>query len=597
MSRLVRFAFVLLAVVLAGCDSNAPADSQAESVIAAEPAIDTQATDTRPNILLLVADDMGYSDIGAFGSEINTPNLDRLAAEGLVMTSFKVGPACSPTRGMLFSGTDNHRNGLGTMRGMASAEQRGQPGYEAYLNGRVVTFMRLLKDAGYHTYMAGKWQQGYSDGHFPLDRGFERAYWLMSGGANHFADPASIFGNGSLIYYREDHEVQEEFPENHYSATTQTSKLIEYIDSNRNDGQPFFAMASFTTPHWPLQAPDEYIEKYDGVYDSGYDDIRAARIERMRALGILEPGDVPAPLHPSFSAWQDLSDEMQQREIRRMQVYAAMVDIMDENIGRLVAYLEQEGLYDNTVILFFSDNGAEGNDPGLLNDTGNFRLEGFDNSLDNIGRPGSFEIQGPGWAHVSSTPFYLHKGFPSEGGISTAFIATNTKLIPGGRTSDAFATVLDIFPTLLELADTEHPGAEYDGREIFTPIGTSMLPFLRGEAESVHPNDYVYAGELWNRRVVRQGNWKLSLSNAPWGTGDWALYDLDSDIGEQNDLADEYPDKVAELASHWQDYEDANGVIVNPEFYLRYSNENDYIQDQVSPSRRVREEEARAVLP
>ena len=576
---LFRTVLFLMTVVLAGCSSADWADATAESDVGAAQVFDSQAQDGRPNILLLVADDMGYSDIGAFGSEISTPNLDRLAAEGVVMTNFKVGPACSPTRGMLYSGTDNHRNGLGTMNGMESDEQRGQPGYETYLNRHVVTFMTLLKDAGYHTYLSGKWQQGYSDGHFPLDRGFERAYWLMSGGANHFADPRSIFDAGQSIYYREDEEVLEEFPEDHYSASTQTSKLIEYIDSNKDDGKPFFAMASFTTPHWPLQAPDEYIEKYEGVYDSGYDEIREARIERMKSLGILKPGVIPAPLHPSFSAWQDLSDEMREREIKRMQVYAAMVDIMDENIGRLVAYLQQAGLYENTVILFFSDNGAEGNDPGLLADTGNFRLEGFDNSLDNIGRPGSFTIQGPGWAHVSNTPFYLHKGFPSEGGISTPFIATNPRLIPGGRKSDAFATVLDVLPTFLALAATEHPGAEYKGRQVFTPIGTSMLPFLKGETEKVHPDDYVYAGELWNRRVVRQGNWKMSLSNAPWGSGDWALFDLSSDIGEQNDLADQYPDKVAELASHWEDYQDTNGVIVNPDFYLRYSNENGYIQE------------------
>ncbi len=574
---LLRSALFLLVAVLAGCGSGDQVNQETEPGIAATAG--PRTADTRPNILLIVADDMGYSDIGAFGSEIHTPNLDRLAAEGLVMTNFKVGPACSPTRGMLYSGTDNHRNGLGTMNGMASEEQLGQPGYEAYLNRRVVTFMTLLKDAGYHTYMAGKWQQGYSEGLFPLDRGFERAYWLMSGGANHFADPKGVFGDDNPIYYREDREVQEGFPENHYSAVTQTSKLIEYIDSNRDDGRPFFAMASYTTPHWPLQAPDEYIEKYNGVYDSGYGDIREARIERMRTLGILKPGATPATLHPAFSAWEDLSDEMQQREVRRMQVYAAMVDIMDENIGRLINHLKQEGLYDNTVILFFSDNGAEGNDPGMLGEAGNFRLEDFDNSLDNIGRPGSFEIQGPGWAHVSNTPFSLHKGFPAEGGISTSFIASNPTLIPGGRTSDAFASVLDILPTFLELAETKHPGSEYDGREVFAPIGTSMLPLFRGESESVHPEDYVYAGELWNRRVVRQGNWKMTMTDEPWGSGGWALYNLDADIGEQNDLAGANPDKVVELAALWEAYQEANGVIVNSNFYLRYSNENDYIQE------------------
>ncbi len=572
MSRKYRLVVRCLFVVcLAGCGAenqdseNRPLDSQSAT------------RDTRPNILLIVADDMGYSDIGAFGSEINTPNIDRLAAEGTILTNFKVGPTCSPTRGMLYSGTDNHRNGLGTMNGMATPEQLGQPGYEAYLNEYVVTFMTLLKDTGYHTYMAGKWQQGFRDGYFPLDRGFERAYWLMSGGANHFADPKNIFLNGPPVYYWEDDEVQEEYPDNFYSANTHTDKLIEYIDSNKDDGQPFFAMASYTMPHWPLQVPDEYIEKYDGTYDGGYDGIRQARIDRMRDLDILSPDQIPAPRHSGYAAWNDLSEAMKQRETRRMQVYAGMIDIMDVNIGRLIEYLKQEGMYDDTVILFFSDNGAEGNDPGML-DPGNYRLEGFDNSLENIGRPGSYTIQGPGWAHVSNTPFYLHKGFATEGALSTPFIAVNRELIPAGRKSDSFATVLDILPTFLELAETEHPGTEYNGREVFPPTGTSMLPFLKGETDSVHPEDYVYAGELWNRKIVRQGNWKLSWMNSPWGKDDWALYNLAEDIGEQNDLSAENPDKVAELISHWESYTETNGVIENPDFYIRYSNENDYIQ-------------------
>ncbi len=541
---------------------------------------ESEQPDSRPNLLLIVADDMGYSDIGPFGSEIATPNLDMLAAEGLVMTNFKVGPTCSPTRSMLYSGTDNHRNGLGTMNGMETDEQRGQPGYETYLNDRVVTFMSLLKDSGYHTYMAGKWQQGYREGFYPLDRGFEKAYWLITGGANHFADPKSIFDPGELTYYREGYELQMEYPQNFYSANAHTDKLIEYIDSSKDDGQPFFAMASYTTPHWPLQVPDEYIEKYAGVYDDGYDSIRQARIERQLELGILEPGQTPAPRHPEYAAWEDLSEGMQQREIRRMQVYAGMVDIMDENIGRLVDYLKQQDMYDNTVIIFFSDNGAEGNDPGLLGSgSGNIRFDGYDNSLENIGRPGSYAIQGPGWAHVSNTPWFLHKGFASEGGISSPLIIANSGLIPGGRTSDTFATVLDIFPTFLELAETEHPGDTYRGRDIFSPTGTSMLPFLMGESESVHPGDYVYAGELWNRKIVRQGNWKLSWMNEPFGNDGWQLFNLAEDLGEQNDLASSNPEKVAELVSYWEAYKESNGVIENPDFYIPYSNINDYIQE------------------
>lgn len=570
---MLRSVLIVSALMLAGCGADTP---QAVTETP-ETVTETPVSDSRPNILLIVADDMGYSDIGAFGSEISTPVIDQLAAEGLVMTNFKVGPTCSPTRSMLYSGTDNHRNGLGTMNGMETDEQRGQPGYETYLNDYVVTYMKLLQDSDYHTYLAGKWQQGYRDGYYPLDRGFDRAWWLMTGGANHFADPTSIFQEDALTYFHEDHEVQETFPENFYAANTVTDKLIEYIGDGAEDGRPFYAMASYRTPHWPLQAPDEYIEKYRGVYDEGYDAIRDRRIARMRDLGILGPDQEPAPLHPEFTAWDDLSEDMQQREARRMEVYAGMVDIMDENIGRLVDYLKQEGMYDNTIILFFSDNGAEGNDSGMLTASGNFR-DHFDNSLDNIGRPGSYEIQGPAWAWVSNTPYNLHKGFATEGGISTPFIATNADLIPGGRRSDAFATVLDVLPTFLELAEIEHPGTEYEGREIFPPIGTSMLPLLTGESDAVHPDDYVYAGELWNRKIVRQGDWKLTFNNSPWGNDRWELFNLSDDIAEQHDVSADNPEVVAELLTHWEAYKNDNGVIENPDFYLRYSNENGYIR-------------------
>ncbi len=316
-------------------------------------------TDPRPNILLIIADDLGYSDLGVFGGEISTPNLDALAGAGRMLTNFHVAPTCSPTRAMLMSGTDAHRAGLGAMNGLWSEQQKGKPGYEGFLNKDIVTFVRLLKEAGYHTYMSGKWQLGYEDGYYPLDRGFEEAFWLKFGGASHFSDMRGITEYGEDAYWGEGREQLQALPDDFYSSDYFTDKMIEYIEKNRADGKPFFGYAAYTAPHWPLQAPQEYVDRYEGVYDAGYDGIREKRIERMRAAGLIGAGQTPAPQHPEWPGWEDLNEEQKKLEVRRMQLYAAMVEALDENIGRLIRYLKDSGEYENTFILFFSDNAQE----------------------------------------------------------------------------------------------------------------------------------------------------------------------------------------------------------------------------------------------
>ena len=368
-----------------------------------------------PNILLILADDLGYSDLGVLGSEINTPNLDALARAGKLLTNFHVGPTCSPTRAMLLSGADTHRAGLGTMNGMQSEEQLGLPGYEGFLNKQMITLPRLLREAGYHTYMAGKWQLGYQDGHYPLDRGFDRAFWLKHGGASHFSDMRGIMEPQAVAYWAEDRERVESLPDDFYSSVYITDKLMEYIDSNRGDGKPFFAYAAYTAPHWPLQAPQEYIDKYEGVYAGGYDPIRRSRVENMRAAGLMKTGSTPAPRHPEWPDWKALSDEQKKLEVRRMQLYAAMVEALDDNIGRLIQYLQDAGEYDNTFIMFFSDNGAEGNNPQDLGTNPQWVPAHFDNSYENMGKPGSYVSTGPGWAPCQQHAVSPLQGLPHSG--------------------------------------------------------------------------------------------------------------------------------------------------------------------------------------
>lgn len=525
-----------------------------------------------PNILLILADDLGYSDLGVLGGEINTPNLDALARAGKLLTNFHVGPTCSPTRAMLFSGADTHRAGLGTMNGMQSEEQLGLPGYEGFLNKQMITLPRLLREAGYHTYMAGKWQLGYQDGHYPLDRGFDRAFWLKHGGASHFSDMRGIMEPQAVAYWAEGRERLESLPDDFYSSVHITDKLIEYIDGNRGDGKPFFAYAAYTAPHWPLQAPQEYIDKYEGVYAGGYDPIRRQRVKNMSAAGLIKAGSTPAPRHPEWPDWEALSDEQKKLEVRRMQLYAAMVEALDDNIGRLIQYLQDAGEYDNTFIMFFSDNGAEGNNPQDLGTNPQWVPANFDNSYENMGKPGSYVSTGPGWAHVSNTPFHLYKAFPTQGGLLAPAIAVFPGRIEADSRSDAFATVLDVAPTFLQLANMPRPPEEVDGRRMQSLTGASLLPLMTGKEAEVHSSDYVYGIELFNRRMIRQGDWKLLWLNRPWGESDWGLYNLAEDPGEQNDLSQARPEKLAQMLTLWEGYVAANGVKVFPEIKLRFSN-------------------------
>ena len=538
----------------------------------------TDKTDPRPNILLIIADDLGYSDLGVFGGEIDTPNLDALAGAGKLLTNFHVAPTCSPTRAMLLSGADAHHAGLGTMNGLWSEEQKGKPGYEGFLNKHIVTFVRLLRDAGYHTYMSGKWQLGYEEGYYPLDRGFEEAFWLKHGGASHFSDMRGITEYAEVAYWAEGRERVEALPEDFYSSAYFTDKLIEYIDKNRSDGKPFFGYAAYTAPHWPLQAPQEYIDKYEGVYDEGYDAIRKKRIKRMLAAGLIEEGQTPAPQHPEWPGWDELDREQKKLEVRRMQLYAAMVDALDENIGHLIQYLKDSGEYENTFILFFSDNGAEGNNPHDIASNPAWVPPNFDLSYENMGKPGSYTSTGPGWAHVSNTPYHMYKGFPTQGGLVSPTIAVFPDRIKAGSRSDTFATILDVAPTLLELADVTHPAPEFQGHRIQPLIGESLYPHLLDHQTTVHDPDYIYGLELFNRRMIRQGDWKLLWINKPWGKDGWALYNLEADPGEQNDLAQSRPEKLQEMLLLWEQYVEENDVFVFEGLKIRFTNGKTHYQ-------------------
>lgn len=535
----------------------------------------------RPNVLVLIADDMGYSDIGAFGSEIQTPNIDRLAAEGASFTNFHVGATCSPTRTMLISGVDNHLAGLGNMGEIMADNQFGKPGYEGYLNTSVVSIATVIRDAGYNTYMAGKWHLGGNPESIPHARGFEHTFALAESGADNWVEQPYAPMYERVHYFENGKEVS--LPtENYFSSDFYTQRIIENIEANRENGKPFFAWLGYQAVHYPHQAPKEFIDKYDGVYDGGWDQMRRSRLQRQKEMGIF-PDNVQLDEQfekTSFADWQipdwnALSAEEKKFNARRMQTYAGMADNMDHNIGKLLKYLEGIGELDNTLIIFMADNGT---DPNLLSSKEEYRawylenypytyMEDYKGDYSTMGQKGSYADYGPGWAAAANTPNSYYKTFSTEGGLRVPFIVRYPRAIPAGHRSNSFAFVKDVYPTILEVTGVEMPGDTYKGRKIYAPDGTSMWPVITGNAKTVHPDSEAIGYELAGSSAVFKGKYKLSINPPPKGTGDWELYDISIDPAELNNLVASKPELVKEMIADYSRYEKENSVVPVPEGY------------------------------
>lgn len=523
----------------------------------------------RPNILLIVADDMGYSDLGSYGGEIKTPVLDQLAQQGMRYTDFYVSPTCSVTRSMLLTGTDNHVAGLGNMGEAIAPNQVGKPGYEGVLNKRVASVAELLKDNGYHTYMVGKWHLGYKPDQIPHARGFERDFSTLAGGGDHFNDGWNIEWQIPKMPYTEDGKPVKKLPKDFYSTKNYTDKTIQFIDEGRKDGKPFFSYMAFTAPHGPLQVPDEWLRRYKNRYDEGWDTIRKERLARMQELGIVDKGVNTAPRAFFLPRASMLAPGARKIMGRKMELYASMVEYMDDQIGRVFDYLKKIGEYDNTVVIFISDNGAEGNDlmkifsgrpgtMGFMHAANSFAEHGHNS----IGRKGTFAEYGPAWAQVGMTPFRLYKGFLAEGGTRSPLIVSGPGVKGAGKLNKkAVLHVKDITPTILELAGVKHPST-YKGRKIKPMQGKSWVAMLNGRTQSPRSSNDWLGWELFGNRAIRQGDWKISWQYKPFGTWDWQLFNLAKDLGEQHDLSSKYPKKKKALIALWDEYVKTNGVII-----------------------------------
>ena len=551
-SAIIKLFTLLLIALLMSCGDSGQQD---------------QTSQPRPNILLILADDLGFSDLGAYGGEIPTPNIDTLAASGTLLTHFYANATCAPSRSMLLSGMDSHAVGYGFN---PSAARRlpalnGKPGYSGNWPAPINSFVNQFSDADYYTFMAGKWHQGGGPEANPMARGFQRAFYLLEGGASHFADAAGQTSAAPIASYFEDGEPLRALPAEFYSSQFYVSKTIDFLEQQpADDDRPFFGYLAFTAPHWPLQVPDNWLSRFAGRYDEGWEVIRDRRIEAAKAKGLIPSNaDVP-PFPQALGKWSELNSEQQRREARRMELYAAMIAYTDEQIGRLIEYLKTSNQYDNTLIVFLSDNGPEGNDIEFgLADNREWLPDRFDQSLANMGRPNSYVTFSRGWAHVSAGALNQYKSFLGEGGVRVPAIFSYPGQIRDSRQLGSLMSMMDIAPTLMTFGQVA-------ANSQVTMQGQSAAKQLLNLADL--PVRRHLAMETYGNKAVWKGSLKLLWD---WQERDWHLYDLASDPGETTELSDQHPDEKAQMIEIFDEFAAANGVVILKDEvgYARYADQ------------------------
>ena len=496
----------------------------------------------KPNILLIVADDLGYADIGSFGGDIETPNIDKLASTGIRFSSFHTAPMCAPTRSMLLSGNDNHIAGMG-----GQGRVTNDFGYEGMLTNRIIPVPALLLEAGYHTYIAGKWHLGATPEANPSQKGFERSFVLVNGAGNHYTNQSAL-NNGESNYTEDGNSTK--WKDGDYSTDFYTDKIIEYIDNDKDDGQPFFAFAAYTSPHWPLQVDKKHWEKYKGMYDDGYDKLKEKRLQSLKKAGII-PQDAILPINrKGIKPWDSLSETDKLIEARKMELYAGMLDNLNYNIGRLITHLKDIGEFENTLIVFMSDNGAA---PRDFYYTIEALQEYYNDDYDNMGNFDSYASYGPQWAEAGSSPFKFFKNFATQGGINTPMIISGPSINRQGEIHHGFTTLMDLAPTFYELANISYPKT-FNNKEVYPLRGTSLIPFTSGSKNEIHGADYVFGLEHYGNAMIRKGEWKITNYKRPFKVENFALYNLMDDLAEQHDLKEQEPEKYQELLKEWEKF-------------------------------------------
>ncbi len=539
-----------------------------------------QTNKQQPNIIIIMGDDMGYSDIGSYGGEINTPNLDRLATNGLRFTQFYNTARCCPTRASLLTGLYPHQAGMGHM-----VYDRGTPAYRGDLSFNAVTIAEVLKQAGYDTYLSGKWHvtpyvvEDPDKSNWPKQRGFDKFFGIISGAGSYY-DPLSLTLENDYIAPHEDF----------YATTEFTDYAVKYIQEH-NTSKPFFLYVPYTAAHWPMHAPADEVEKYKGAYDTGWDNVRTKRFNKLKEMGLIDPNWKLTPRDPLVDAWnEDIPDK--EWEIANMEVYAAMIDIMDQGIGKILKTLESKGELENTLILYLQDNGACAEDlswkkpvpydsvirpmePGELQTKGmpDRTRDGRPVKKMKDGWPGpddGYTAYGRNWANASNTPFREYKHWVHEGGIATPLIVHWPEGIRSkqGSLIETPAHLIDIMATCVEVSAAKYP-SEYKGNSITPLEGKSLLPLFNHTPIKERELFWEHEGN----RAVRSGKWKLvskvsnvAYKNAPeeLPIDQWELFDMELDRTETNNLASTYPEVVKDLSKKWLLWAKHTGVLPFP---------------------------------
>jgi len=517
---------------------------------------------TRSNLVVLVADDWGFTDLGAFGGEIDTPHLNALAARGTRFANFHAAASCAPTRSMLLTGVDNHRNGVGNLRETLPREHIGQPGYQGSMTPNVVTVASLLQDSGYRTYITGKWNVGSEPYNLPNRRGFDRSIVQGDTGSDNWVPTQRYLPHAAKVDWFEDGKPAV-MPAEFYSPTYFVDRMIGYLKADQSQDKPFFAYVGFQANHVPIQAPKSFVDKYKGKYKAGWDVLREQRRKRAAALGLI-PADTAMVRMSTTEDWNALSEQDKLYQQREMEIYAAMAEAMDFEVGRLVAHLKATGAYDNTVFVFMSDNGAEGSD---YKEAQVWLKTQYSQDIDQLGAKGAYGIPGPGWASAMVSPLKGYKFYSAEGGIRVPMFIAGLPGTPGNALSHALTHVTDLAPTLLALAGVPQPGQRYRDQAVEPMVGKSLLPLLTGVSSTVRSADEPLGYELAGNLALFRGNFKLVKNSPPVGDGQWRLYDIGQDPGETRDLQAAMPGLFATLQQDYLAYEKAHGVLPMPEGY------------------------------
>lgn len=513
----------------------------------------------KPNFVLLLIDDGGFTDLGAYGGEARTPNIDALASQGAMFTNYHTSPLCSPSRAMLLTGIDNHRTGFATIPETLPASQSGQPGYTMGLEAGVQTVATRLKQEGYRSYMTGKWHLGHGVGNLPDAHGFDRSFALDASGADNYAQKPYMPYYTSADWFENGQPAR--LPDDFYSSAFLVDKMIDYIERDQADAKPFFAYVAFQAVHIPVQVPREFSARYAGVYDQGWEATRLKRWQQAKNRGLIPQDAALAPAHENLRSWASLEADERAMYAKSMAVHAGMLEAMDLHIGRLVAYLKARGLYENTIFLLTSDNGPEPSDPIAQTGYSTWMAQnGYDHKLETLGEKGSIAFIGAEWANATSSPGNLFKFHASEGGIRVPLIASGPGITAGQRiASKSFVT--DVTPTVFDYA-----GLAVERWSGPVPVtGKSLKAVLAGAASETYPADAAVGIEVGGNAALFKGDYKITRNTLPWGDAEWRLYNLAVDPGETKDLKAEAPALFQQMLADYDAYAKANGVLRLPD--------------------------------